>query len=80
MKKLVFLILVLIPLICASLVGEYFYQWKYLEELNAGNDKVDAARWGFIVGMIFTPIGLIVGLAIYLIVKMIITFKDEERK
>jgi hypothetical protein len=68
MKILITILYVSIPFVCAVAVGTYFGYFHYFEELKNGNDNVDAFRWAFISGLLFSPIGLAIGLIIDLFV------------
>lgn len=62
MKILKPFLYVLMPLLGGAAIGMYFGQQQYVEELKSGSDNVDAFRWAFAGGLLFSPIGFAIGL------------------
>lgn len=73
LRKSKIFVLITIPLLFAAISGFYFGNAQYIEELQTGNDSSDSMRWALIAGLMFSPIGFVIGLITDLFFWMIST-------
>lgn len=72
-------IFVVIPILCALAVGAYSGYGTYLEELRYGSDFEDSIRWAIVAGVFISPVGLLAGLILDLVMWAVIP-KREKRE
>ena len=56
------LLYILIPSLFVAAVGAYFGHLQYIEGLQRAMDESDNFQWAFVAGLLYSPIGLTVGL------------------